>query len=221
MKKAIIFDLDDTLVYLDFKTMDCHDDFLNMLNIDLALKKEIISEMMIFFKGFNNYFKDRKVTLDETKEFMMSVCPFIDKYKLVVDEVLRALFDATIGAAKEIEGTKEVLDYLKTKGYKLLILTNWFEYVQIGKLKLTDLYNYFNKIICIDNGYLKPSLNVLNDILKEYKKDECIIIGNNYEEDILLGANNNIDTVWVSQKDDDDKKATYVINSLKELKKIL
>ena len=136
-------------------------------------------------------------------------------------KVLIALFDATIGAAKEIDGTKEVLDYLKTKGYDLLILTNWFEYVQIGKLKLTDLYNYFNKIICIDNGYLKPSLNVLNDILKEYKKDECIIIGNNYEEDVLLGANSNIDTVWVSQKDDDEQKATHAIKSLKELKKIL
>lgn len=226
MKKAIIFDLDETLVYLDFKTIDCHDDFLYILNIDLNKKEEIINEMMIFFKEFNIYFKDKKANIDETKELLLATCPFINKYKLSIDEVVIALFDATINCTKEYEESIEVLEYLKSKDYDLYILTNWFEYVQIGKLKKTGLYEYFDKVYCIDNRYLKPNPKVLDEVLENYTRKECMIIGDNYDEDILLGIKNDIDTVWINRdykekQEDLVIRPTYIINSLNELKNIL
>lgn len=223
MKKLIIFDLDETLVYLDFETMNCHDNFLNMLKVDLSKKSEIINEMMIFFKAFNQHFKDKIVTMEETKDFMLSVCPFISKYNLSIDNVIKSLFDATIEATKAILGARETLTYLKEKGYQMVIITNWFEYVQLGKLELTNLLEYFSKIICIDNNYLKPNINVLANILENFQENECVIIGNNYDEDVELGTRIGIDTIWINHKNKsiENNQATYTIIELEELRNIL
>ncbi len=223
MKKLIIFDLDDTLVQLDLEVIDCHDDFLNLLNIDLKNKKEVMSEMVVFFKNFNIHFKDKRVSLEETKELLFNMCPFIKRYQLSVDEVILSLFDATIGGTIEIKGAREILEYLKRKEYEMCILTNWFEYVQVGKLRRTDLHKYFKKVLCVDNRYLKPNSKALNEVLNDNKREDCIIIGNKHDEDVLLGYNNDIDTIWLNKEGirDTNIKATYVIGNLNELKQIL
>ncbi|MCL2280968.1 HAD family hydrolase [Candidatus Saccharibacteria bacterium] len=224
MKKVIIFDLDNTLVDLDFETMDCHDDFMDLLGLDLSKKTEVISEIMNFFRAFDKHFSGKVVTMRETKNLLRGgVCPFVKKYNLSIDTVIRALFDATIGAAREIDGASEILTYSKNKEYTLIILTNWFKYVQIGKLKLIGLDKFFDEVICVDGNYLKPNVKSLTTILSKFRAEDCVLIGNGYEKDIILGVKAGIDTIWIKSDNIRIKNnlATHNITNIKEIEKIL
>jgi len=223
VKKVVIFDLDNTLVNLDFETTNCHDDFVNMLGLDLLKNTEVIDEMINFFKIFDKHFNNKVVTMRETKDLLRGTCPFIKKYNLSVDVVLRALFDATIRATRKIDGASEVLVYLKNKGYTLIILTNWFEHVQIGKLKLTDLNKFFDQIVCADGNYLKPNVKSLAMILSKFRAEDCVLVGNSYEKDIVLGAKTGIDTIWLRSDNIriENNLATHSVTNIKEIEKIL
>jgi putative hydrolase of the HAD superfamily len=120
--------------------------------------------------------------------------------------------------------TKEILQYLIDKGYELHLLTNGFEKTQQNKLMYSGLRPFFKEVITSEgSNSLKPSKEIFEFALQKCcaKADECIMIGDNVEVDILGAMNAGIDQVYVNHNGvEPEIKPTYVVNSLKELENI-
>ncbi len=123
-----------------------------------------------------------------------------------------------------IEGTKEVLDYLKDK-YTLHIITNGFEEVQGIKLKCSGIDHYFDALITSEKaGSKKPYPDIYKYSLKATGADlqSSIMIGDNLNTDIKGARNYGMDQIYFNpHKTAHQIEITYEINHLKELLDIL
>ena len=120
--------------------------------------------------------------------------------------------------------TIEILNYLNGR-YKLHIITNGFEEVQYRKLNYSGLTMYFTEIITSeDAGSKKPEPSIFNYAFKRSgaRPEESLMIGDDEEVDILGASDAGMDQVLVDYNGEfPESKATYRINSLAELYKIL
>lgn len=121
--------------------------------------------------------------------------------------------------------THEILNYLIQKGYRLHLITNGFESVQLNKLKNSDLENYFIEVITSEaSNSLKPHKEIFEYALQAANAtiESSIMIGDNEAADIQ-GANNfGIDSIFVNHLQvTPTVPSTYVITHLKELENIL
>ena len=119
---------------------------------------------------------------------------------------------------------KEILQYLSDKGYALHLVTNGFERTQHNKLLYSGLKPFFAEIITSEgSGSLKPNKEIFQFALSKCGTipDQCIMIGDNIEVDIIGAMNAGIDQVYVNHLGIDPAiTPTYTVNSLKELEKI-
>lgn len=118
--------------------------------------------------------------------------------------------------------TREVLTYLKNeKQYELHILTNGFEDVQHLKLNAARISQYFSEVITSDiAGYQKPEKGYFSYALTKTlgKCEECVMIGDNLEVDIIGARNATIDQIYFNPKRVKHKETiTYEISCLSEL----
>lgn len=120
--------------------------------------------------------------------------------------------------------TLETLQYLKNK-YQLHIITNGFNEVQFVKIKNCGLEPFFASVVTSEKaGYQKPRKEIFEYSLKSVnaKKNESIMVGDDFEIDIIGAKNAGIDQVYFNpSRIAQEEKATFEIYSLKELQKIL
>jgi len=118
----------------------------------------------------------------------------------------------------------EILEYLKPK-YEMSILTNGFKEVQQEKMKNSGLEKYFKFIITSEEATaLKPNAKIFNYALNKtnVQPSECLMIGDDFEIDIMGAKQVGIDQIYYNPKMKKIlSKATYTINSLREIEKIL
>jgi putative hydrolase of the HAD superfamily len=122
-----------------------------------------------------------------------------------------------------IEGGKEMLELLGKK-YILHIITNGFSEAQMIKLKAAGIKSYFQEIIISDLlGIKKPDPKIFEHALTNSRadKNESLMIGDDYEADIIGAQNAGIDQVYFTPEIASRRKATFVINRLAELRDIL
>jgi len=123
----------------------------------------------------------------------------------------------------------EVLEYLKPK-YPLHIITNGFPEIQDIKLASAGISHYFDLVITsAQAGCRKPSRGMFDYMVRELQTvpTDCLMIGDNWEADVMGARNAGIDQVFFNPKmntalpaPDADTK-TFYIQSLKELINIL
>jgi len=120
--------------------------------------------------------------------------------------------------------THEILGYLQEK-YPLYILTNGFRETQFLKMKNCDLSKYFRHVFTSETiGYNKPNPKIFQWALSSVngKKEECLMIGDDFEIDILGAQSCGIDGVFFNpNKFVTEGRPAYEIESLIELKGIL
>lgn len=118
----------------------------------------------------------------------------------------------------------EILEYLRSKGYALHLITNGFETVQHSKLKYSGLSVFFEKVITSEgSNSLKPHKQIFEYAL--YKtgatESESIMLGDDIEADIVGAKNAGIDQVYINHKNiPPPLQPTYTVYALKELENI-
>ena len=121
--------------------------------------------------------------------------------------------------------TIEILNYLKDKNYKMHLITNGFESVQMQKIKNAEIAHYFTEVITSEtSNSLKPNKEIFEFALKTANAtlSESIMIGDNETADIQGGINIGMDTVFVNHLNvAPTLPATYTITHLKELEALL
>ncbi len=97
-----------------------------------------------------------------------------------------------------IDGAIELLEYLKPK-YQLAAASNGFVEAQYVKLESSGLLSYFSKIILSEEiGYQKPDIRFFEKALEitATKSDDAVIIGDNFESDVLGAMAAGIDAIY-------------------------
>lgn len=121
--------------------------------------------------------------------------------------------------------TREILDYLQMKSYRLHLITNGFEVTQHRKLKNSNLAHYFDHVITSEGAQsLKPKKEIFEYALQKAgtTREESIMIGDMPDVDIQGAINAGMDQVWVKHVDmETDIVPTYTITHLKQLESIL
>lgn len=126
-----------------------------------------------------------------------------------------------------VDGAHEVMDYLKTQGYRLHMCSNGFHEVQYRKLRASKLLDYFDTIILSeDAGANKPSQLYFDYAFSQTKAktESTLMIGDNYATDILGAQNAGLDVMFFNRKPETfivPEPVDFEIHGLKEIKDLL
>jgi len=230
MYKHIFFDLDHTL--WDFET-----------NANITLKW-LFEEFNFPEKGLHSL-EEFKIIYHEINLQMWAdyeqgrVDQHTLRYKRFYDSMLRLgiddiEFSKLLGhhylehlpkRSTLMPGAMQVLEYLQPK-YKIHLITNGFDKVQQQKLINSNIDHFFDVVVTSEfAGYKKPSREIFYFAISEVHAypSNCIMIGDNYDNDVLGAANAGINQVYYNP----EKKAyigqtpTHEIAHLVELIGIL
>lgn len=121
-------------------------------------------------------------------------------------------------------GTIETLEYLAPK-YKMHIITNGFVEVQYKKLRNSKLEKYFDKVITSEEAKAsKPKPGIFHSALSSAnaKKAECLMIGDDLNNDIIGAKKYGFDQVFFNPNlNHHQEEVTYEIKNIPELKEFL
>ena len=223
MIKAIVFDLDDTLIsekeYIKSGFQAISEYICK--KYDLQFKK-VLSELMTLSEVdsknvFNRFFDENKIkyTKQEIKK-MITIYrnhrPNITFYEDVLDTV----------------------EQLKQNNIKISIITDGYIETQKSKLEAINAYEIFDAVIITEElgrEYWKPHPKAF-EIIKEKLNvnfEEMMYVGDNPEKDFYIGKIYPINTVRIIRTDSiyknqnylNDIKEKYTINSLIQIIKLI
>ena len=127
-----------------------------------------------------------------------------------------------------IDGAHELMDYLRSRGYRMHMTSNGFHEVQYKKLAACGLRDYFDTIILSeDAGVNKPSPQYFDYALKVSgaERQTTLMIGDNLNTDVIGALNAGIDAMlvnrWDIEKADIPQTVTFVVDSLRDIPTIL
>ncbi|WP_411811799.1 YjjG family noncanonical pyrimidine nucleotidase [Chryseobacterium scophthalmum] len=200
----IFFDLDNTLwdhrrnAYLTIK--------------DLFDKEEITLKYNIDFEEFHSVYHEINEKLWEQirdgeidKEYLRKH-RFYDTFKhFGIDDLGLSMFfeehflDKILNYNHLVESAEYILDYLKAKNYMLHIISNGFQEVTERKCILSGIDHYFQTITSADSvGVRKPNPAIFEYSLglSEAKKEESILIGDDWIADVIGAQNFGMDVIF-------------------------
>ena len=127
-----------------------------------------------------------------------------------------------------VEGAHELMDYLRSRGYRMHMCSNGFHEVQYKKLDACGLRDYFTTIILSeDAGVNKPAPQYFDYALLQAGADRrtTLMIGDNLQTDILGALNAGLDAMLFNRWQVDVKEIpqtpNYVVDSLRDIKAYL
>jgi len=231
MLKAILFDIDNTLLSFDGYVKESMKRGFEKFGICTYKDEmydaftEVNSKLWIDIENGELQFEDfKKVRWNKVFE-RIGVC--FDGVKF--EEYFReGLFSSGI---LEL-GAIEILEYLKDK-YILCTASNGPFKQQKNRLRVSGILPYFSHLFISEEiGYSKPAKEFFNTCMKRLNDDqrekihpcEVMIVGDSLTSDMAGGIVSGIKTCFYNpgKKDVDEKiKTDYVISSLKELENIL
>lgn len=130
--------------------------------------------------------------------------------------------DEIIAFNEVVPGAFEILDFLKSKDYPLHIITNGFQEVTHRKIDGAKLTNYFETVTSADEvGVRKPNPKIFDYALNlaNAKKEESILIGDDWIADVLGAKNYGLDVVFFDVfKEKQGLKDIKKVENLMEIK---
>lgn len=125
-----------------------------------------------------------------------------------------------------VKGAHELMAYLRQRGYHMHICSNGFHEVQYKKLDACGLRDYFDTIILSeDAGVNKPAKEFFEYALRKSnaQTETTIMIGDNYNTDILGAKNVGLDTLYFNRYPDypPPNPVTFEVSTLSEIMNIL
>ena len=224
--KHIFFDLDHTLWHFEKNSSLTFKFLLNKYNIGIDLQDFLKVYMPINFSLWNLY-RDDKITKEYLRHNRLKSA--FEKLNIniestVIDEIsddyVKHLPDNNFLLPNAIA----ILDYLIQK-YTLHIITNGFTEVQNTKIINSNLKKYFTCIIDSETvGVKKPHSKIFQyayDISKADNKNECLMIGDNYEADVMGAINNGFKAIHLNSNNESFHQNSLIIRDLISLKEIL
>ena len=155
----------------------------------------------------------------------LSVAPTLQPTKEFCLQMSDRFLDLCASKPYVVEGAHELMEHLASCDYRMHMCSNGFHEVQSRKLASCGLGRYFTKVILSeDAGANKPSPRFFDYAFKVSgaKPETTLMIGDNYQTDILGAANAGLDTLFFNrfpewQPAANDYQPTMYVTSLKEI----
>lgn len=228
--KHLFFDLDHTLWDFDANARAT----LQQLHIDLDLVSKGIHDFDLFYQNYlvhneklwaryrNGYIKQEELRL---KRMWLTLLDFKIADEALARQLNELFLQLLPGRTILFPDTKEVLQYLLDKGYRLHLITNGFDETQHSKLKYSGLAPFFREVITSEgSNSLKPQKEIFDYALEKAgaRVQESIMIGDSLEIDVAGALNAGIDAIHVNftGAESEGVKPTYVVTALKQLEEI-
>jgi putative hydrolase of the HAD superfamily len=226
----LFFDLDHTLWDFDANARAT----LEQLHLDLRLPERGIRDFDAFYRSYvahNDKLWDRYrkgyIKQDELriKRMWLTLLDF----KVADDALSRQLSELFLQLmptrTRIFPDTREVLDYLRDKGYEMHMITNGFEQIQHMKLRVSGLDVYFRHVITSEgSNSLKPQPAIYHYAMGKAgaNASSSLMIGDSLEVDIAGALGVGMDGVHVNFNGAaQDFKPTYTVRALRQLMEIL
>ena len=126
------------------------------------------------------------------------------------------------GKSELYEGALDTLKYLKSRGYRLVFISNCKLSYRDCHSTLFSLGDYFEELACSEEYNFIPKYEILREIKGKYS-EEMIVIGDRFQ-DIEAGKKNDIYTIGCSygfSLEGELDEADLIIKNISELKKYL
>lgn len=210
MYKNYIFDLYGTLI--DINTDESNSGLWKYMSelyglygaqytdkeLQIAYGKEVEAEKALVAKNHpqNKYIDIRlEKVFDKLLSNKGAAVP--KEFSIVAAKLFRITSTSYI---KAYDGAVDLLKSLKNKGKKVYLLSNAQRCFTAQELVLTGLNDYFDGIVISSDEYCtKPDFNYYDTIFKRYKlkKEESIMIGNDYISDIKGAHDYGINSLYI------------------------
>ena len=226
--KHIFFDLDRTLWDFDANSRAALTDIFRSHNLD-----QYFESPEPFIKAYHkhndnlwNHYREGKIKKELLRYLRFELT--LQEAKIQDTELAKAIGEDYLQLSTEktilFPYTHEILAYLQPK-YLLYILTNGFKETQFSKMKNCGLSRYFQHVFTSETiGYNKPNPKIFQWAISSVngRKEECLMIGDDFEVDILGAKSFGIDQVFFNPDNlGFNVKPSYEIKSLIELKNFL
>lgn len=214
MIKAILFDADNTLYGFPTKQYD-------MAAMQVLAGKSGESKQKLYreWEKIANKLKPSRNPNKRHRKYSYSI--ITKKYGVKnVNEMYNAFFKVMAAKVEAYAGAGKALKYLK-KDYKLFVFTDDTRKQTQAKLKKTGLNKYFNQIVSSeDTGVMKPATKHFRMLMKRnnLKPSECIVIGDDYERDIVPAKKMGFRTIIFMKP---KRKSDYRARSYRDVMKII
>ncbi|MEP0264465.1 YjjG family noncanonical pyrimidine nucleotidase [Dokdonia sp.] len=221
----IFFDLDHTLWDFDRNSELAFAKILEKNTIDIDLHVFLETYFPINFQYWK-WYREERVTKAQLRYGRFKKT--FDALKIsVTDDIIDKLSEDYITHLPDhnflFDGTIELLEYLKGK-YKLHIITNGFEEVQMTKLKKSKIVSYFDTITTSEAaGVKKPNPRIFKVALQaaQATAEESMMIGDTYEADILGAERMNMKTICFNYHNLEMPDKQIVVDELLEIQNYL
>ena len=207
---TIIFDLDDTLLFLSDKWFETYNDFANKNQPNIPIK-----DLFYIIKQVEKDNSDKYIT----KKFLVDYINSELSLKLNEEKFNWLLEEYAKIPLLDMDTVKDVLSYLSSK-YELIAYTNWFTDNQNLRLKLNGIDKYFSKVFGWDILPVKPSKKGLEKIVGNNDVKDYTFIGDNIDMDIKLPVYIGMNAIFYNHKNITQNKYREIKN-IAELKKLL
>ncbi|MEO8149700.1 MAG: YjjG family noncanonical pyrimidine nucleotidase [Bacteroidia bacterium] len=226
--KNIFFDLDHTLWDFEANSRESLNEIFETHGLinHVTSKELFIKEYQLINKQLWDLYHKNLVDRDTLRLTRFALT--LEKFNVYDLQLSIKLADDYVHVSpykgKLFPNAHEVLGELKKK-YRLHIITNGFKEVQHIKIKSSDLEKYFDHIFISEEvGFNKPQPEMFKHAMRIAKTNssESIMVGDNYEVDILGAAGVGMATVFFNpEKIPNDYKTTFQISELLELMELM
>ena len=219
MIKAVLFDLDNTLIdFMRFKNKCCEAAIEEMISAGLRMNKEKASSLL--FKIYDKYGIEHKMIF---QKFLKKAIGEID-YKILAYGIM-AYRKMKNSYLEPYPGVISTLIKLK-KDYKLAIISDAPKLKAWERLATMRLDEFFDVVItAADVKAEKPSSRIFKKTLEKLnvKPEEAVMIGDRVARDIKGARSMGIKSVFAKYGDPKIKKsgADFEIKDIRELPGVL
>lgn len=210
MIKKIVFDLDNTLLFLSDKWEENYKKFIDKYNLNISA-----NDLFLCIGNFEKNMKNIVVSKQKLSEYVSNYLSIDFTTDMILE--LSEIYNNT--SLLNTDTIYDVLNYLSEK-YELIAYTNWFTDDQIKRLKKYDLDKFFTKVYGWDILPKKPSKEGLSEIIKNDDIENYIFIGDSIELDLEFPYSMEIATIFYNRKNIKQNKYKEIFK-IEELKNIL
>lgn len=220
----IFFDLDHTLWDFNENSKHAFSKIFKIKKIDLELEKFLKIYNIVNQKYWKLYRKNLishqylRIKRLEESFYLSGFLLSSNDLDQINDLYIRLLTSFN----NLIPGSLDLIKFLK-RNYRLSIITNGFEDIQLKKIKNSGLKNYFDQVITADKvGFKKPNPKIFKKALKKNNLDSsnCLMIGDTVEADIIGALKINMKAIHFNSNNEKKHKLCPIVYRLIDIKRL-
>lgn len=147
-----------------------------------ALERGLIEKPRLLVKRFEDFLTEIEKPIDCAEQMHLKYTKLLSTKSIL------------------FEGALEMIKKLHKNGKRLFIITNGVTAVQEGRLYPSPIYPFIERVFISESmGVSKPQklfFDLIEKQIPNFKRDECVVIGDSLTSDIQGANNAGLDCIW-------------------------